>query len=262
MHDDKMRSDGRAIDWSLTSDDYSTWRPDYPDELYARLAEVGVGQAGQRIVDLATGTGFLAHRFAQQGARVVGVDIASGQLRAARQRAEALHLDARFVEASAEDTGLAGDAWDVVTAGQSWLYFDKPRAVAEVRRLLEARGRLVTCHFCWLPREDEVARASEALVLEHNPQWTAAGWAGVIPERPAGTEGAFDVEHKIVFDVDVRFTRERWRGRIRACRGVGAALTLAEVSEFDEAHASLLERIAPPEFTVRHRVDAHVLKAH
>jgi len=40
------------------------------------------------------------------------------------------------------------------------------------------------------------------------------------------------------FDVDVPFSRTGWRGRMRACRGVGAALAPAEVAAFDAALAS------------------------
>ncbi|MCH8841303.1 MAG: hypothetical protein IH831_11660, partial [Planctomycetes bacterium] len=67
---------GREIDWSRTSADYSEHRPDYPDAFYERLAERGVGLPGQRILDLGTGVGFLAQRFAQAGAIVAGIYIA------------------------------------------------------------------------------------------------------------------------------------------------------------------------------------------
>jgi hypothetical protein len=62
------------------------------------------------------------------------------------------------------------------------------------------------------------------------------------------------------FDEAVPFTRESWRGRIRACRGIGASLSDDEVKAFDAAHDELLSRIAPERFTVLHRVDAHLLE--
>jgi hypothetical protein len=46
----------------------------------------------------------------------------------------------------------------------------------------------------------------------------------------------------------------------RACRGVGAALSAAEVERFDVAHAEMLAASVPDRFTVLHRIDAHVLK--
>ena len=38
------------------------------------------------------------------------------------------------------------------------------------------------------------------------------------------------------YDEPIPFSRESWRGRIRACRGVGASPPEAEVLRFDEAH--------------------------
>ena len=62
------------------------------------------------------------------------------------------------------------------------------------------------------------------------------------------------------FGEPITFTREAWRGRIRACRGIGASLPPEEVVEFDAAHDKLLRRIAPEEFTVLHRIDAHIFQ--
>jgi hypothetical protein len=119
---------------------------------------------------------------------------------------------------------------------------------------------LATAHFCWLPRQDRIARASEALVLQFNPHWTAADWAGEIPPIPRWVEGRFRLVGMFVFDAPIPFTRESWRGRIRACRGVGAALSPEEVSHFDEAHTRLLEQLAPESFTILHRIDCHILQ--
>ncbi|MEX2649493.1 MAG: class I SAM-dependent methyltransferase, partial [Alphaproteobacteria bacterium] len=93
---------GRAIDWGRTSGDYATYRPGPPDSLFERLASFGVGLAGQRILDLGTGTGAMARGFARRGASVVGIDIAPNQLAAAREltRREGLIVD--YAVASAE----------------------------------------------------------------------------------------------------------------------------------------------------------------
>ena len=53
---------------------------------YTRLATMGVGVAGQRIVDVGTGTGVLARGFAAAGCVVTGVDIAPELLDQARQQ--------------------------------------------------------------------------------------------------------------------------------------------------------------------------------
>lgn len=260
MHGIPATDGHRHIDWGNTSVDYAAWRPDYPPEFYERLAGQGIGRPGQRIVDLGTGVGFLALNFARQGCIVTGLDVAEGQIRQARETAGRLGLSVDFRVAPAEETGLPGGTFDAATASQCWLYFDCERAIAEVRRLLRPGGVLMVCHFCWLPRENEIARASERLVLKHNPDWTGADWAGEIPRMPRWATGTFEKAGGFVIDVPVSFTRERWRGRMRACRGVGAALTSSEVDAFDREHAALLERIAPEEFSVVHRIDCFILR--
>lgn len=251
---------GREIDWGKTSGDYARFRPGYPPSFFDRLAALGVGLPGQRILDLGTGTGVLAREFARLGSVVTGVDVSAEQVAAARELAfrEGLALD--LFAAPAEETGLPSASFDVLTASQCWLYFDRARMIPEVRRLLAPGGILVTSHLCWLPREDRIAEASERLVLEFNPAWSAAGYEGRIPPVPAWAEGGFDLAAMFWYDEALPFTRETWRGRIRACRGIGAALPAAQVEAFDRAHAELLAGIAGDDFQILHRIDAHFLR--
>jgi SAM-dependent methyltransferase len=251
---------GRQIEWGRTSADYAEYRPNYPDEFYQRLAERGIGVPGQRILDLGTGVGFLAQRFAEQGAAVVGIDIDAGQIAGARDRARAAQTDVDYRVARAEDTGLPSETFDVVTASQCWLYFDKQLASREVIRLLRPGGRLMTCHFCWLPLVDETTRRTEELVLKYNPGWTGAGYDGRVARELPWMKPSFEVMDFFVFDAPIAFSRESWRGRFRACRGVGASLSTEEVAAFDHELAELLERTVPPIFHVPHRVDCHILR--
>ena len=251
----------RAIDWGKTSDDYVAHRPGYPESFFPRLREIGVEFEGLRVLDLGCGTGALSIAMAQRGARVTGIDVAENQVRAATERARALGLDADFHVAPAEATGLEAATFDLATASQCWLYFDRDRACAELERVLVPGGRVMTCHLCWLPREDAIARASEELVLKHNPEWSAADWPGVIAAVPGWKPAHWEFLANLEYDEPLPFTRESWRGRIRACRGVGATLASDEVEAFDREHAELLERIAPEPLSILHRIDAHVMRA-
>jgi hypothetical protein len=78
---------------------------------------------------------------------------------------------------------------------------------------------------------------------------------------PSWAEQHFRLHGMFVFDELILFTREAWRGRFRACRPIGAALTAQQVEAFDREHDALLRTIAPEEFSVLHRIDAHVLKS-
>jgi len=249
---------GRPIDWSRTSADYGTHRPGPPQRLFDGLAALGVGRRGQRVLDLGTGTGLVARELARRGAIVSGIDIAAGQIEEAARSAAAEGLAVDFVVAAAEACPYADASFDAIVASQCWMYFDVGPTIAEVRRLLRPGGVLVTTHFSWLPRADAIARASEALVLQANPAWQGGDWSGRIPARPSWSKGRATAKAMFWFDADVPFTRERWRGRMRACRGVGATLPAVGIEAFDAALAAWLDVHAPPAFTVRHRIDAHL----
>ena len=64
----------------------------------------------------------------------------------------------------------------------------------------------------------------------------------------------------VVFDEAVPFTRESWRGRFRACRGVGATLSDEAVERFDREHDAQLRATTEEHFSVLHRIDAHLLR--
>jgi SAM-dependent methyltransferase len=260
MHGLPSVDGGNVIDWGKISGDYSQFRAGPPPSFYARLAALGVGLPQQVILDLGTGTGVLARQFARQGATVTGIDISEPQIAAARQLAAAENLPLEFLVGQAESLPWQRAAFDVATANQCWLYFDKSKTVRELFRVLKPGGWLVTSHFCWLPRLDTIAWQTEELVLRFNPNWSAADWSGNIPACPKAQEPFFDVRAMFFYDEPITFTREAWRGRIRACRGIGASLSAERVAEFDAAHDELLRRIAPDEFAVLHRIDAHIFQ--
>ena len=62
------------------------------------------------------------------------------------------------------------------------------------------------------------------------------------------------------YDEAIAFKRQSWMGRIRASRGIGATLNSEQVAAFDAEHEALLRQIAEPEFTITHRIDAHILR--
>ncbi len=62
------------------------------------------------------------------------------------------------------------------------------------------------------------------------------------------------------YDEAIAFTREAWMGCIRVSRGIGATLDEKQVASFNAEHEALLKNIAEPEFTITHRIDAHILK--
>lgn len=257
MHNIPPIDPGKTIDWGKTSDDYANFRPGPPLSLFDRLQALGYAQPDTNLLDLGTGTGVMAREFASRGVRCSGIDISPGQIEVAQQLAVNDGLEIDFKATSVEDVQYEENQFDTITANQCWLYFDRTVTIPKVINWLKQDGVLITSHFSWLPREDEIARATEDLILKHNPAWTAADWNGEIPPMPAWAEPDFRLRTMMTYDVPIPFTHESWRGRIRACRGVGAALSPDEVEAFDTEHAKLLSDRVDNEFTILHRIDAH-----
>lgn len=247
------------VDFGRTARDYARYRTAFPRELFTRLRGLHVGVAGQRIVDLGTGTGVLARGFAAEGCTVTGVDV-SPELLAEGRRQDS---DVTYLHAPAEATGLPDASCDVVCSGQSWHWFDRHRAAAEARRLLVDGGRLAICYRDYHLRPGNVCAASEDLVLAYHPDWALAGSAIDTSRWTAElTAAGFGTPVTIDFDVDVPFTHEAWRGRMRTSNGVGASLSDAEVAAFDADLARLLrERFPQQPLLVPHRIWALVMTA-
>lgn len=237
-----------AVEFGRAAVDYSTYRAPYPEELYDRLEALDVGLDQGSILDLGTGTGFLAHGFAQRGYDVIGLDVDLALLAQARRANRNMKPTVDYVRAVAEEIPFRSGTFRVVTAGQCWHWFERDRVAREVRRVLTAGGELVITHFDWLPIEGSVVAATEKLIIEWNPEWQLAGGNGLYPAwlRNVSEAGFEDVE-TFTFDVDVPYTHEAWRGRIRASNGVGGALSDEEVTGFDSALSELLSARFPDE---------------
>ncbi|MFP6729304.1 MAG: class I SAM-dependent methyltransferase [Alphaproteobacteria bacterium] len=155
----------RDIDFGKTASDYGAHRAGFPEALYDRLAVFGIGKAGQRLLDLGTGTGALGRGFARAGCKVTGLDPSDALIEEAKRLdGEAGVTTTDYVIARAEETGFPDHAFDVVTAGQCWHWFDRPAAASEAARLLKPDGALVIAHFDWIPLPGNLAEATERLI--------------------------------------------------------------------------------------------------
>ena len=105
--------------------------------------------AGERVIDVATGTGNAALLAAARGAHVLGIDTEPALLGLARQRASA-DLDVRWVEGDAEALPVTDEHADVVLSVFGAMYAaDHAAAARELVRVLAPYGRLALA--AWTP---------------------------------------------------------------------------------------------------------------
>ena len=104
---------------------------------------------GDRVLDIGTGTGELARRFAQnRGCRVVGLDPSPAMVGEARRKAAAggwCDVTFEVVEAPFLEIPDADGAFDAVASSQAFHHLHerhKPAAVKEMARVLVSGGRL------------------------------------------------------------------------------------------------------------------------
>jgi ubiquinone/menaquinone biosynthesis methyltransferase len=103
-------------------------------------------EPGQRVLDLATGTGDLALAAAEQGAAVVGLDLAPRMIRLARVKPGADAV--RFLVGDMTSLPLPPASIDVVTTGYGLRNVpDLDRAIAEIARVLRPGGRFLSLDF-------------------------------------------------------------------------------------------------------------------
>jgi SAM-dependent methyltransferase len=238
-----------TVDFTPTGPDYAS-RPAFPSELYRRLRGFGAGLPGQIVLDVGAGTGLFARGLAESGCRVVLTDASVSLLGAS---------EARDCSAARAERLPFGDAsFDVVTAAQSWHWFDRNVAPREVFRVLRPEGKVVAAYQMHVPTPGSIAERTERLILRHNPSWRHANSAGINGQvlRDFQAGGFVGIE-SFSFDVMHAFTRQAWRATVRSLSAVGASMPSERVAAFDREHAQMLDgEVEPPR--ILHRVFAAV----
>ncbi|PSQ97628.1 MAG: SAM-dependent methyltransferase [Bacteroidetes bacterium SW_9_63_38] len=158
-------------------DQYNTWARVY-DLFWRRYMNktLPVAQrtaavtSGERVLDLACGTGELIARIARTmpEADLAGVDLSAGMVEQARRKLSDIP-NAEVQRADAHDLLFSADAFDAVVCANTFHYFTHPDTVlAEVRRVLRPDGRFVVLDWC---RDYRTCRLMDAVLSRIDPAY-------------------------------------------------------------------------------------------
>lgn len=111
-----------------------------------RLVDAVAPRDGERLLDVATGTGLVARALRERAdCSVVGIDLSPGMLAAARDGAQGGLL---YVLADARRLPFPDGAFDALTVTYLLRYVEDPRAaVAELARVVRPGGRIASLEF-------------------------------------------------------------------------------------------------------------------
>ena len=100
--------------------------------------------AGERILDIAAGTGTSSAALQRHGVTVIALDFSAGMVAEGRRK----HRNIEFVEADAEKLPFGDDEFDAVAISFGLRNVNAPKvALAEMYRVLKPGGRVVICEF-------------------------------------------------------------------------------------------------------------------
>src|SRR5436305_15310401 len=113
---------------------YARSRPDYPATAIAFILQHCGLRAGALLVDVGSGSGISARRFAACGLRVIGIEPNADMRRQAEAEPEYRSL-VTYQDGKAEATRLPDAVADAVLAAQAFHWFASDAALREFRRI-------------------------------------------------------------------------------------------------------------------------------
>ncbi|MFA0962100.1 class I SAM-dependent methyltransferase [Roseivirga sp. BDSF3-8] len=144
--------------------DYATYRPGYPEELYAFIFSQCPGL--NRVWDCGTGNGQAAIKLAKTFREVEATDISRQQLSNA-VAAENIHYHVN----QAEETSFEDKSFDLITVAQALHWFDFSGFFREVSRVCKKDGLLACWGYELLNIDEETDAVIHRFYASLEPYW-------------------------------------------------------------------------------------------
>jgi len=140
---------------------YDIGRPEYPREFFDWLYSA---LRPEVIADIGCGPGKIMQGFARRGSKIYAVEPDPDMFAIAQNRLEQFE-NCVLLHNTAEETGIPSNSIDLIFCGNSYMWFDRPKAIAEFERILRPGGKniIIARQTCDSYIEDEYFEARQKL---------------------------------------------------------------------------------------------------
>jgi ubiquinone/menaquinone biosynthesis C-methylase UbiE len=250
------------INFGQVAKSYAKAREDIPVSLMDSLYIRGISFDGKKVADIGCGTGALTRKMAMRKANVIGVDPSKELLQYATELNRSKNYKIPYVQANSESTGLQDSQFDIVTVMRAWHWFDRDKAILEVKRILKAKGTLMVIDSGFLSGSPVVEKTFQVLSRHVSGGLKPAGAKAKSKQRINGfpiewfdewQNNGFELSDFYRLNYSVTFSKEEWVERMESVSWLAGLDEKARGNALQDLRDSLSEQepyIIPHECSV------------
>ncbi|MFS0779817.1 class I SAM-dependent methyltransferase [Neobacillus sp. 3P2-tot-E-2] len=213
------------IDFGQVAKSYAKAREDIPVSLMDSLYVRGIFLDGKKVADIGCGTGSLTRKIAMRKADVTGIDPSKELLQHAVELNKSKNYTIPYLHGTSENTGLDDSQFDIVTVMRAWHWFDREKAIAEMKRVLKAKGTLIVIDSGFLAGSSVVEKTFEVLTKYVSDGLKPAGAKAESSQRINGfpaewfhewQSNGFELRDFYKLNYNITFTKDTWVERVES----------------------------------------------
>jgi ubiquinone/menaquinone biosynthesis C-methylase UbiE len=232
----------RQVNFGQVANSYAKSREDIPNTLMDSLFIRNIHFDGKKVADLAAGSGALTRKIAMRKGNIIGVEPSVELREQAVGLNKAKNFNIPYVDGTAEATGLDDSQYDIVTVMRAWHWFDRTKAIQEIKRLLKKNGTLIVIDSGFLSGSEAVEETF--LILQKyvegglKPAGSKAESKQILNGFPVEwfeewKSNGFELRDFFKLNYTVQFTREEWIESISGLAGLEEKVRLEALRELD-----------------------------
>ncbi|MEH7490871.1 class I SAM-dependent methyltransferase [Neobacillus niacini] len=254
------------IDFGQVAKSYAKAREDIPVSLMDSLYVRGIFLDGKKVADIGCGTGALTRKIAMRKAAVTGVDPSKELLQQAAALNRSKNYNIPYLHGTSENTGLDDSQFDIVTVMRAWHWFDREKAIAEMKRILKAKGTLIVIDSGFLAGPSVVEKTFEVLTKYVSDGLKPAGAKAESSQRINGfpaewfhewQSNGFELRDFYKLNYNITFSQDTWVERVESISWLAGL----EKDVRDKALKDLTESLSDQEtFVIPHECNVCILR--